>query len=226
MSFSVTLPPFLKVCFFTLTGRMPWRRNVVLTTASLAQRISPRTILPILSLARARAEAGGAWRSVPLEDCEELQLEPIPCEGLVIGLVTVGPTVETLASECLRAGDALGALLFDAAGSAAVEEAADRLGAAIGTDLAGGPAAGGWPAARLSCRVSPGYGRWRLSAQPALFARLPHAALGVELLPSFLMRPSKSISFAMWLGAGQRPLAGLSGCARCELEECRYRRSG
>lgn len=180
----------------------------------------------VLAEARALVQARGAWRSVPLEDCAELQLEPIPCEGLVIGLVTVGPALEARASECLRAGDALGALLFDAAGSAAVEEAADRLGAAVVADLAGGLGPGGWPAARLSCRVSPGYGRWRLAAQPALFARLPHVQLGIELLPSLLMRPSKSISFAMWLGADRRPLAGLSGCARCELEECRYRRTG
>lgn len=180
----------------------------------------------VLAEARGLVQARGAWQRVALEDCAQLQLEPIPCEGLVIGLVTAGAAVEERASACLSAGDALGALLFDAAGSAAVEEAADRLGAEIVARLAGEPLPGAWPAPHLSCRVSPGYGRWRLSAQPALFARLPHAALGVELLPSFLMRPSKSISFAMWLGAGQRPLAGLSGCARCELEECRYRRSG
>ncbi len=179
----------------------------------------------VLAEARSLVRTRGAWRRVPLDECEQLQLEPIPCEGLVIGLVTAGAAVEERASACLSAGDALGALLFDAAGSAAVEEAADRLGAAIVARLAGEPLPSAWPAPHLSCRVSPGYGRWRLSAQPALFARLPHAALGVELLPSFLMRPSKSISFAMWLGADRRPLAGLSGCARCELEECRYRRA-
>ncbi len=177
----------------------------------------------VLAEARALVQARGAWRQVPLDECGQLQLEPVPCEGLVIGLATVGAGLEARASACLRAGDALGALLFDAAGSAAVEEAADRLGAAIVSDLTGEPAARGLPAAHLSCRVSPGYGRWKLAAQPSLFARLPHVELGVELLPSFLMRPTKSISFAMWLGADQRPLAGLSGCARCELDECRYR---
>lgn len=181
----------------------------------------------VLAQARSIVQARGAWQQVPLEDCAQLQLEPIPAEGLVIGLVTAGVAVETRASECLRAGDSLGALLFDAAGSAAAEEAADRLGALIVAELAGETAPDAEAAAaRLSCRISPGYGRWKLAAQRELFARLPHAALGIGLTPSLLMTPCKSISFAMWLGADHRPLAGLAGCARCELEECRYRRLG
>ena len=53
----------------------------------------------------------------------------------------------------------------------------------------------------VGCRISPGYGRWPLSAQKALFARLPHETLGVSLNPSMMMTPRKSISFALWLGA-------------------------
>jgi hypothetical protein len=36
--------------FLTLVTRMPWRRRLALTTASPPARISPRTILPFLSL--------------------------------------------------------------------------------------------------------------------------------------------------------------------------------
>ena len=50
MSFSVILPPPLKDCFLILSGRIPWRRSVVLTTVSVIARISPRTALPALSL--------------------------------------------------------------------------------------------------------------------------------------------------------------------------------
>jgi len=75
----------------------------------------------------------------------------------------------------------------------------------------------------LQCRLSPGYGRWSLQSQPSLFALLPHAELGIELLPSMLMVPRKSISFAMWLGATVRPTTGLAGCPSCGLERCRYR---
>ena len=79
-------------------------------------------------------------------------------------------------------------------------------------------------ASPLPCRISPGYGRWPLTAQTNVFDRLPHEQLGVELLPSLLMVPRKSISFAMWIGAEARPTAGLSGCHHCNLDHCQYRR--
>lgn len=196
-----------------------------------------------LAEARARVRARGAWALLDLAKAGSIGLEPIDASGLVIGLVTIGDDVERRASELIRAGAATEALLMDAAGSAAVEEAADRLGSLIvdgtGSGLESRPHADGdgvelrdpipsdaGPApAAISCRVSPGYGKWPLAAQRALLRLLPHRELGVELLPTMLMVPRKSVSFAMWLGADARPLAGLSGCARCELENCRYRRA-
>lgn len=201
-----------------LLGYPPGRRPPAPTAARLDV---------VLDEARHLVRARGAWQELDPRACGELQLDRIPADGLVIGLATVGAELEGRASQCLQAGDSLGALLFDAAGSAAAEEAADRLGALVVAELAGQEARDSLlPAARLSCRISPGYGRWHLPAQRPLFARLPHAELGVTLTPSLLMSPRKSVSFALWLGADRRPLAGLSGCARCELEECRYRRAG
>lgn len=181
--------------------------------------------------ARSLCVPRAGWRRLPIAEARAVELEPLPAEGLVVGLVTAGGSLETRTADHLAAGDATAALLLDAAGSAAVEEAADRAGAAIVAELAGGDpeaallvddrSAG---AGHVSCRVSPGYGRWPLSAQRALFARLPHRELGIELGGSLLMTPRKSVSFAMWIGADARPIAGLSGCARCELETCRYRR--
>lgn len=179
----------------------------------------------LLPEARALVRAQGSYVLVPTERAQSLGLEPLDAVGLVIGAVTAGHELERRASEWLQTGDALGALLLDAAGSAAAEEAADRLGGMAVAKLSNGHVPDEHdPAARISCRISPGYGRWKLSAQRALLAFLPQAELGIELLPSLLMLPRKSISFAMWLGADARPLAGLSGCAHCALQECRYRR--
>jgi hypothetical protein len=178
--------------------------------------------------ARHLASGRGVWVRLPGERAAELSLEPVDATGLVVGLVTIGDRLESRASELLANGDTTSALLLDAAGSAAVEEAADRLGAII----AGHPLEDesrlaeeqGKRAGHVSCRISPGYGRWPIQAQEHLFELLPHSALHVSLLRSMLMVPRKSISFAMWLGADARPIAGLSGCSRCELERCRYRR--
>lgn len=204
-------------------------------------RPPPRTrrhIEGLLGEARGLIDARGAYRHLPVSAAGEVGLEPIPATGLVIGLVTVGPGIETRVTELATGDSPAAALVLDAMGSAAAEEAADRLGAVVTARLHGSAeapeadsGAGSIPSPGPdeavpgpSCRISPGFGRWSLDAQVPLFERLPHAAVGVRLLPSLLMVPRKSISFAMWLGSEARPVAGLSGCDRCGLEHCRYRR--
>ena len=179
----------------------------------------------VIEEARTRANARGSFVKLDVARVSWLGLESIDASGLVVGLVTIGDRIERRASELLAAGETTRALLLDAAGSAAVEEAADRLGAIIAGDDGQAPILQD-RIAHVSCRISPGYGRWPISAQQRLFAVLPHAGLGVLLLPSMMMVPRKSISFAMWLGADARPISGLSGCSRCELERCRYRKDG
>jgi hypothetical protein len=168
---------------------------------------------------RRLARAVGAFVYLPVQLAGEVGLAPIEAAGLAIGLVTAGGAVETRVAGLMDSGDVAGALLLDAVGSAVAEEAADLLSAQVA-----GPAAGS-TAVDVPCRLSPGYGDWPLSAQPLLFKRLPHRALGIELLPSLLMLPRKSISFAMWLGATDMPAQGRAGCARCALPHCRYRRA-
>ncbi len=176
----------------------------------------------LLIRARGLSRPRGCYRTLPVEAASNLRLEPMEAERLVVGLVTIGSEIEERASQLARESDTVGALLLDAIGSAAVEEAADRLGVII----TGAEVPPDEHAPALSCRISPGYGRWPLEAQTALFEHLPHAALGVTLRPSLMMEPRKSISFAMWLGSDARPIAGLSGCDRCLLTTCRYRRTG
>ncbi len=223
-----------------MTGVLPLRvalrREEVLHLLGYAdgREPAPRTaarLEAVLAEARGLVRARGAYRLLPAERSRDVGLDLVPSEGLVVGVVTAGADLEARASECLRQGDATSALLFDAAGSAAAEEAADRLGAVIVAQLSGqDPELAAQhadqpdPAPAISCRISPGYGRWPLAAQEALFALLPAAELGVSLAPSLLMAPRKSMSFAMWLGADARPIAGLSGCSRCQLQSCRYRR--
>ena len=181
----------------------------------------PRVVLlaaEMLAEARTLTAARGAFVMLPIERAAEVGLEPIEAEELVIGLVSAGGAIEERVRQLLEMGQMTRALLLDAAGSAAAEEAADLLGAQIVGEERG-------RAEAPSCRLSPGYGRWPLSAQTAIFALLPHAELGVRLLPSMLMVPRKSISFALWLGATGPIGTGLSGCSRCNLERCRYRRT-
>ena len=178
----------------------------------------------VLPEARAIVRARGAFVELEAARAADVGLSPIDASGFAIGLCTAGPELEARARELLARGEPTRALLFDAAGSAAVEEAADRVGALVGGAAEPG-ATEPDAVSTIECRLSPGYGRWPLQAQQALFALLPHEAVGVELLPSLMMTPCKSISFAMWLGAVDRPAEGLAGCARCGLPRCQYRRA-
>ena len=173
-----------------------------------------------LSQARRLVRARGAFRSLAPARAEEVGLETVDAERLVVGLVTAGSEIEERASTLLGEGDSTLALLLDAAGSAAAEEAADRLSAIVTGEKNGSRAA----AARVGCRVSPGYGPWKLESQRQLFRALPHVEVGVSLTESLLMVPRKSISFAMWLGERGQPRKAFGGCESCGLETCRHRR--
>lgn len=190
-----------------------------------------RLLEPLLSEARALVAPRGAWLRLAPERAAEVGLEPRRADALVIGLVTVGGALEAAAAARLACGEATASLVLEACGSAAVEEAADRLGVSIvlrvDSDrwlLCGLDDFYRRPP-RIGCRVSPGYARWPLTAQRVLLARLPHRELDVRLERSCLMVPRKSISFAMWLGADAEPAAGLSSCPRCALADCPFRRA-
>lgn len=187
-------------------GRAPGPRVASALEASLAE-------------ARTLAAGRGIFLRLPAERSGDAGL-PAPKSGtpaaeVVLGLVTAGEGIERRGAELTRQGRTSEALMLDAAGSAAAEEAADRLCARVVGDEGARE--------RLSCRVSPGYGDWPLAAQRRFFALVPHAEIGVELLASLMMWPRKSVSFAMWLGADGRPVPGLSGCDHCLLDRCAFR---
>ena len=206
-----------------------------------------RLLGEMLVEARALVRARGCAVLLAPAEAGEIGLEPREARALGLGLCTAGPEIEARVSELSRAGDVTRAVLLDAAGSAAAEEAADRLSMLLagtkgrdpGTDapteadtaacrVATAACRVATPAslvATAACRLSPGYGEWRLDWQPQIFARLPHQALGVALSPACLMVPRKSVSFAMWLGARGRIGPEVYGCSRCRLGHCRYRRA-
>ena len=168
---------------------------------------------PVLDAARSLIVARGLYHVASWESAPALDLKPRPGARLALGLVTIGPELEREVSRLLAEGESTRALLLDAAGSAAAEAAADQLEGQIHP---------GRPR-----RFSPGYGCWPLTAQRALFDLLPHEEIHVRLLPSCLMSPRKSVSFAVWLSpedeADVPEECRASRCADCDLTTCPYR---
>ncbi len=160
-------------------------------------------IARMLELARPRASWSifdlaepGAEGTIRLEGCAlELTGSAIArhLDGAVacaVMAVTVGMDVERELKR-LSATDAVMQVIFDAAGTVAVEEAA----AACQKSIIAEAAARGLYA---NARFSPGYGDLPLAVQPVLLASVDaQRRLGITLTDSLLMVPTKSITALM-----------------------------
>lgn len=158
----------------------------------------------------------GAYRVVDAAAARSAGM-PEAAAQVGVAVCTIGPALEGEGGRRAAAGDLMGALLFEAIGSAAAEAAADALNlrichVALGRGLRAAP------------RVSPGYGDWETATQRELLALLPVAELGISLTEGGMMVPRKSVSFAVSFvePAALEREAG-SPCRHCGLERCRHR---
>ena len=123
-------------------------------------------------------------------DYDKTNRHPIfkDAEKVALCICTIGPELEKEINELMRQNEMAKALILDALGSEAAEEAAiqsDHILAkkAREMDL--------WP----SKRFSPGYGSWDIKEQRFIFRMLPGKDIGVRLTESCMMVPRKSVSF-------------------------------
>jgi hypothetical protein len=137
--------------------------------------------------------------------------------GVAAFIATAGPDVERLASELMRAGDDLAAMIVNAVGAeraeAAEAAAINQLREEIRT-LGLAP----------TLPYSPGYCGMALTEQTKLFALFGDKNVGVTLTPDCLMQPIKSVSGLIGLGLAEEVKASGSPCDRCELHNCNMRR--
>ena len=132
-------------------------------------------------------------------------------------IATAGPGVERLASERMKVGDELAAMIVNAVGaeraeaaeSVVIEELRER-GRAFGL--------------APTLPYSPGYCGMALTEQRKLFALFGDETAGVTLTDDCLMRPLKSVSGLIGLGPADDVRTHVSPCDRCELQNCAMRR--
>ena len=131
-------------------------------------------------------------------------------------VVTVGSKVTDAARQAAEQGDPVTAWVFDAVGSYGAEATADGLAKRLREALGEGYS--------VSPRYSPGYCGMALGEQRALFQLVNASAIAVELMPSMVMQPTKSISGIFGIApAGIFEATGYP-CQRCESESCLMRR--
>jgi hypothetical protein len=75
----------------------------------------------------------------------------------------------------------------------------------------------------ITNRYSPGYCSWNIREQRGIFDLLPSDKIGVTLLPSFLMKPIKSVSGI--IGIGKDKVPGPYMCDMCNMTNCLVKRA-
>ncbi len=134
--------------------------------------------------------------------------------------VTIGGDLEKAVSNYFADGDYTRGLLLDAAGTAAVEAAADAVNALIAAQAA----RRGFTALT---RFSPGYGDWPLTDQPAIVA-LAGGGIDLTVTATAMLVPRKSVTAVIGL-APQRPQPQLpvcreEACVTCPQPNCLARK--
>lgn len=158
---------------------------------------------------------------IHLDLCSEaLRRHLIGCNRIVALAVTIGDLLETEVESLFGLGDYNRALLLDAAGSTAVEAAADQAELSIASQAAKS-------GANILRRFSPGYGDWDLSVQPELLALTGGHEIGVAVTSSLMLTPRKSITAVIgitseWLRSPLRE--NISKEIPCHLENCLARK--
>ncbi len=141
---------------------------------------------------------------------------------LVILAVTIGEQLETTVSQHFAKGEYSAGLLLDAAGTTAVEMAADQISHIIGQQAANG--------GLLSIsRFSPGYGDWNITVQPKILKLTQAEEIGLTTTPTCMLLPRKSVTAVIGLiphNSYQEASTECQhqDCSACTQLKCIYRK--
>ncbi len=135
---------------------------------------------------------------------------------VAVFVATAGPAIVAQAEEAMASGDAMAGLALNAIGS----YVADAAVAFIAENLRAGLA----PGENITLPFSPGYCGIPLSQQRKVFRLVDATAVSVELLPTMIMRPVKTVSGLVGIGPTDLIAASGNPCHRCSLLSCEMRR--
>jgi hypothetical protein len=164
---------------------------------------------------RSLIEPRCAWRFVQRHD---LAHSPYlyHVDHAVLCLATIGDKLEAAVQDYKDRGHLGRALVLDTYGSAAAEAAADAANAIIERDISG-------KGMYCSHRFSPGYACWDVKEQGWILPSLESEEIGVTLTEGFMMRPRKSISFAVTCADTPVDSRHEHSCNSCGMVDCLYK---
>lgn len=141
------------------------------------------------------------------------------CDRVTIFLVTVGKRIDHVVHSLMRQRKTAEASIYDAVGSVAVEEAVERFQESFDRAVAEAEE-------KTTLRFSPGYCDWQVEEQRNIFRALDNSLIDVELEPSCLMRPRKSVSGVFGIGRIEDiDKTDSNPCMLCSMKHCMARRA-
>ena len=178
--------------------------------------LSPRAVVRWLRVTRQaphRLEVGDTVLDIP-----DLAAQWGAIGSVAVAVCTVGDRLERRVAELWDARELPLAVMLDSVGSGAVESLTEYVNDVLCQE---GVAAG----VKVMNRISPGYGRWDVRDQRAVFRLCPADSIGVTLNGTCFMTPVKSVSLVVGAGPAARVDHYFSQCARCWMRDCAYRRA-
>jgi len=181
--------------------------------------VEPRGISEVITREEFAVLHAGVGKNDPENPLETIY--PL-ADDLALFTVTLGNEVSENITRLFEENDFAFATILDAVASEGAERLADVM---MRGHLAMTGEIDGQVTGAATLHYSPGYCGWHVSGQLALFARLRPERIGVELLESCLMVPSKSVSGVIVTGPAEihRFVPDFIFCADCVTKSCRDR---
>jgi Vitamin B12 dependent methionine synthase, activation domain len=137
-------------------------------------------------------------------------------DSVAVFLCTAGAEIGIRSRIAMKERDFLRGYIYDVIGSEIVESAADLMQADLERIMNNS-------GNKITNRYSPGYCSWDVAEQHKLFQLIPENFCGIQLTPSALMDPVKSISGI--IGIGKNVKSNPYSCRMCDQKDCIYRRA-
>ncbi len=143
-------------------------------------------------------------------------------DKLALFAATIGEEISRKITELFDSNDFAVASMLDSVASASADKTADVLEKHYYKTLINkammNPSTG-------MLRYSPGYCGWHISGQKKLFAYLHPETIGIQLLPSYLMKPLKSVTGVIVVGDKKIHIFkdNFPFCEQCKTHSCRIR---
>lgn len=145
----------------------------------------------------------------PAACCAETDAFPLAgAESVCVGVATVGQAISAASRRCFDAGDALGGVLLDQLGTAAVGVLAERLEVLV-------RAAARAQGRRAGSALHPGDRLMPLSVQERVLDLAGAAEIGAGLGSTRAMHPLKTVSLAIPIGPNAARWLRRAECAQC-----------